>query len=119
MFSCFFWLSEAPLGYKEQGAIPEPTLCRRKDLPKKHRFTVLSWNVGGLRAFLKNRVKETLQVVVFVFCFFGCFFCCFFVGFVLFFCFLCVCFSCQICLFVCLFVVCLLFGVTDMYIYVM
>eukprot|EP00913_Durusdinium_trenchii_P007116 g6692.t1 len=46
--------------YKEQGSIPEPELPRRSDaLPAgKKAFTVLSWNVGGLRAFLKSRKKD-------------------------------------------------------------
>jgi len=49
--------------FKEQGSIPEPELSRSaKKIPGK-RLGLLSWNVGGLRAFLKGRIGDLQDAV--------------------------------------------------------
>jgi exodeoxyribonuclease-3/AP endonuclease-1 len=50
--------------YKTEGdgTIPEASLQRREVPETKKSFKVVSWNVGGLRAFLKNRIQDLKEL---------------------------------------------------------
>eukprot|EP00928_Gymnodinium_smaydae_P047013 TRINITY_DN31355_c0_g1_i1.p1 TRINITY_DN31355_c0_g1~~TRINITY_DN31355_c0_g1_i1.p1 ORF type:complete len:481 (-),score=84.85 TRINITY_DN31355_c0_g1_i1:198-1577(-) len=51
--------------YKDigDGAIPEPELARIPVAPESNSMKVVSWNVGGLRAFVKGRLEDLKEVV--------------------------------------------------------
>lgn len=50
-------------GFKDAGSIPEPVLTRASVPKGRHRFAAVSWNVGGLRGFMKSRLTDLQEVV--------------------------------------------------------